>query len=78
MRHDNRQPDQRRPIKVKRHFTKAASGSVLIRAGRTTVLCTASVADDVPPWMAGQGRGWVTAEYNMLPGSVIPPHPRAS
>ena len=58
--------------KIKRHFTRAAPGSVLIQAGRTTVLCTASVADKVPPWMAGKGRGWVTAEYGMLPGSTSP------
>jgi ribonuclease PH len=44
----------------------------LIQAGRTTVLCTADVSDEVPPWMKGQGRGWVTAEYNMLPGSTSP------
>jgi ribonuclease PH len=72
MRHDDRQVDQLRPLKIKRHFTRAAPGSVLIQAGRTTVLCTASVAQQVPPWMAGQGRGWITAEYAMLPGSTSP------
>lgn len=50
----------------------AAPGRVIIRAGRTTVLCTASVETSVPPWLAGQGKGWVTAEYNMLPGSTAP------
>jgi ribonuclease PH len=60
-RHDDRQPDELRPLKIKRHFTRAVPGSVLIQAGRTTVLCTASVADKVPQWMVGQGRGWVTA-----------------
>ena len=45
---------------------------MLIQAGRTTVLCTASVDEQVPPWMAGKGRGWVTAEYSMLPGSTSP------
>jgi ribonuclease PH len=50
----------------------AAAGRVLVRAGRTVVLCTASVELSVPPWMVGQGRGWVTAEYNMLPGSTAP------
>ena len=45
---------------------------MLVQAGRTTVLCTASVADQVPPWMAGRGRGWLTAEYGMLPGSTSP------
>ncbi|NQU21859.1 MAG: ribonuclease PH [Candidatus Nealsonbacteria bacterium] len=72
MRHDNRQIDQLRPIKVKRRFTRSAPGSVLIKAGRTTVLCTADVSSEVPPWMANQGRGWVTAEYSMLPGSTTP------
>jgi ribonuclease PH len=50
----------------------AAAGRVIVRAGRTVVLCTASVEEGVPPWMAGQGKGWVTAEYNMLPGSTAP------
>src|SRR5690606_2017199 len=47
-------------------------GSVLIRAGNTTVLCTASIDESVPPWMVGKGRGWITAEYNMLPSSTSP------
>jgi ribonuclease PH len=72
MRHDQRQPDQLRPVKIKRGFTKATPGSTLIRAGRTVVLCTASIEPGVPPWMAGQQRGWITAEYNMLPGSTSP------
>jgi ribonuclease PH len=72
MRHDGRANDQLRPITVQRQFTRPAAGSVLITAGRTTVLCTASVDPQVPPWMAGQGRGWVTAEYGMLPGSTSP------
>jgi ribonuclease PH len=72
MRHDGRKPDELRPIKIKRRFTRSAPGSVLVQAGRTTVLCTADVANDVPPWMKGQGRGWVTAEYSMLPGSTSP------
>jgi ribonuclease PH len=76
MRHDGRRPDELRPLKIKRRFTRAAAGSVLIQAGRTTVLCTASVAPDVPPWMKGEGRGWITAEYNMLPGSTSPRKPR--
>ena len=50
----------------------AAPGRVLVKAGRTTVLCTASIEESVPPWMKGQGKGWVTAEYNMLPGSTAP------
>jgi ribonuclease PH len=72
MRPDGRQPDALRPITVTRAFTRPAAGSVLFQAGRTTVLCTASVEPSVPPWMAGQGRGWVTAEYSMLPGSTSP------
>lgn len=50
----------------------AAPGRVLVKAGRTIVLCTASIDESVPPWMKGQGKGWVTAEYNMLPGSTAP------
>jgi ribonuclease PH len=72
MRHDGRKPDELRPIKIKRRYTRSAPGSVFIQAGRTTVLCTADVADEVPPWMKGKGRGWVTAEYGMLPGSTSP------
>ena len=72
MRHDNRQVDELRPIRIKRRFTRAAPGSVWIQAGRTTVLCTASVEAAVPPWMAGRDRGWITAEYSMLPGSTSP------
>ena len=49
-----------------------APGRVIVKAGRTTVLCTASIEESVPPWMKGQGKGWVTAEYNMLPGSTSP------
>ena len=76
MRHDGRRDHELRPMKIKRRYTRAAPGSVLIQAGRTTVLCTASVAEEVPPWMKGEGRGWVTAEYNMLPGSTSPRKPR--
>jgi ribonuclease PH len=71
-RHDGRRPDELRPLRIKRRYTRAAPGSVLIQAGNTTVLCTASVDEQVPPWMKGQGRGWITAEYNMLPGSTSP------
>ncbi len=73
MRHDGRKPDELRPIKIKRGYTGQAPGSVLIQAGRTTVLCTASVEFNLPPWMKPEeGRGWVTAEYSMLPGSTNP------
>ncbi len=69
-----RKSDELRPLKIKRRFTRAASGSVLVQAGRTTVLCTASVSDERPKWMAAEGetKGWVTAEYSMLPGSTDP------
>jgi ribonuclease PH len=66
---DGRTPDQLRPITFERDFTEMAGGSCLVSFGRTRVLCTASVDDDVPRWMRGKGKGWVTAEYSMLPGS---------
>lgn len=72
MRHDHRRPDQLRPMRVQRQFTAAPGGSVLIEAGNTKILCTASLDAYVPPWMTGQGRGWITAEYSMLPGSTSP------
>jgi len=74
MRHDGRAVDELRPITVERHFRGAAPGSVLIQAGNTAILCTASVDDSVPPWKASQENptGWVTAEYVMLPGSTSP------
>ena len=52
-----------------RDFTEMADGSVLVEFGRTRVLCTASVEERIPPWLKGSGKGWVTAEYSMLPGS---------
>jgi ribonuclease PH len=67
-----RPADQLRPLKIKRRYTGSAPGSVLIQAGRTTVLCTASVEPGVPPWLLGKGKGWITAEYSMLPGSTSP------
>ena len=69
MRHDGRQPDEHRPITFQRDFTVAAAGSVLVSFGGTRVLCTASIDEDVPRWMRGKGKGWVTAEYSMLPGA---------
>lgn len=72
MRHDGRSPATLRPILVQRGYTRPAAGSVLVKSGRTTVLCTASVENNVPAWMVGKGRGWVTAEYSMLPGSTSP------
>jgi len=67
-----RRANQLRQISVQRHFTNKAPGSVLFSAGNTVVLCTASVEDSVPPWMEGKGKGWITAEYNMLPSSTSP------
>jgi ribonuclease PH len=68
-RRDGREPDDLRPVAFTRDYTEFAAGSVLVEFGRTRVLCTASVEERVPPWMRGSGRGWVTAEYSMLPGS---------
>jgi ribonuclease PH len=69
VRHDGRAADELRPITFERGFTDQTAGSVLVSFGRTKVLCTVSVDDDVPRWMRGSGEGWVTAEYSMLPGS---------
>ncbi|MEQ8848235.1 ribonuclease PH [Botrimarina sp.] len=71
-RHDGRRADQLRQLRFSLGYASAADGSVLVEWGGTIVLCTASVAPDVPTWLAGKGRGWVTAEYNMLPGSTRP------
>jgi ribonuclease PH len=68
-RRDGRSPDDLRHVRFTRDFTEFAAGSVLVEMGRTRVLCTASVDEDVPRWMRGRGSGWVTAEYSMLPGS---------
>ena len=59
-----------RPASIEPGFVRPAAGSALISAGETRVICTASVQESVPRWMAGQGRGWVTAEYGMLPAST--------
>lgn len=69
MRPDGRANDELRPVAFERDFTDMADGSVLVSFGRTRVLCTASIDDDVPRWMRNTGKGWVTAEYSMLPGS---------
>lgn len=74
-RHDGRAPDQLREIKVERGFTRYAEGSVLICFGETRVLCNASVEEKVPSFMRGEERGWVTAEYSMLPRAT---HTRSS
>ncbi len=69
-RRDGREPDELREVRFTRDFTELAMGSALVEFGRTRVLCTASVEERVPPWLRGKGRGWVTAEYSMLPGST--------
>ena len=66
---DGRAPDELRPVSFERDFTEMAAGSCLVAFGKTRVLCTASIDEDVPRWMLGRGKGWVTAEYSMLPGS---------
>jgi len=63
--------NQLRSVQIERHFTKHAEGSVLIKQGGTWVLCTASVEEKVPPFLKGKGKGWVTAEYSMLPRSTV-------
>jgi ribonuclease PH len=65
-----RRPDEARALRITRHFTRHAEGSVLIEVGETRVLCTASVEENVPPFLRGRGQGWVTAEYGMLPRST--------
>jgi ribonuclease PH len=66
---DGRAPDQLRPVSFERDFTEMADGSALVTFGNTRVLCTASIDEDVPRWMRNSGKGWVTAEYSMLPGA---------
>jgi ribonuclease PH len=70
IRSDGRQLNEARPLSFERDFTIMALGSVLVSFGNTRVLCTASVEEDVPRWLRGTGKGWVTAEYSMLPGST--------
>jgi ribonuclease PH len=69
-RHDGRAPNEMRPLSITAGFVRSATGSALIEAGGTRVICTASAVEDVPRWLAGKGRGWVTAEYGMLPAST--------
>jgi ribonuclease PH len=70
MRPSNRAPDEMRDIQFTRNFTRHAEGSVLVEFGHTRVLCTATVEEKVPRFLKGQGKGWVTAEYGMLPRST--------
>ncbi|MDR2115462.1 MAG: ribonuclease PH, partial [Planctomycetaceae bacterium] len=77
MRSDNRRNDELRTITIKRCFVEATPGSVLISAGKTVVLCSASIGEELPKWMPRDSvRGWITAEYRMLPGSTNPRTPR--
>ena len=76
MRPSARRPDELRPVRFTRGYTSHAEGSVLVEFGDTRVLCTASVEDKVPPFLKGQGRGWVTAEYGMLPRATSERTPR--
>jgi ribonuclease PH len=69
MRPDGRAPDELRPIRIERGYLRHAEGSALIDMGETRVLCAATVEDNVPRWMYGKNRGWITAEYGMLPRS---------
>jgi ribonuclease PH len=69
-RYDGRAPDELRKVEIELGFTDNPAGSALIRTGRTMVLCTATLEKSVPGWLRGSGRGWVTAEYSMLPGST--------
>ena len=75
MRPSARAAHELRPVQITRHFTRHAEGSVLIEFGQTRVICTASVEDRVPPFLKGKGKGWVTAEYGMLPRAT---HTRSS
>ncbi len=67
---DGRRPDELRPLEIEPDYLEQANGSALISFGKTRVLCTASVEEGVPRWLAGSGRGWLTAEYSMLPAST--------
>ena len=69
-RFDGRKADDLRPVTFTRNYTSSSPGSVLVGFGKTKVLCTASIAHEVPKWLEGKGQGWVTAEYGMLPGST--------
>ena len=73
---DGRTADELRPIAIEPGFVRSATGSALIAAGATRVICTASIQESVPKWLAGRGRGWLTAEYGMLPASTSERKPR--
>jgi ribonuclease PH len=71
MRPSRRKPDELRPVSIDRRVSMHAEGSCLIKFGNTHVLCTATVEDRLPPWLKGQGKGWITAEYGMLPRATV-------
>jgi ribonuclease PH len=75
-RHDGRGPDELRPLSIEPDYLEQPHGSALISCGKTRVLCTASLQESVPRWLAGQGRGWLTAEYSLLPASTGDRTPR--
>src|SRR5262249_18913413 len=75
-RSDNRTPEQMRPVKIVPEFISTAEGSALIEVGNTRVICTASIEETVPSFMKGSGKGWITAEYSMLPRSTLTRTPR--
>src|SRR3989441_9528882 len=77
-RSDNRAPDQMRPVSIIPNYINTAEGSVLIEVGNTRVICTASVEETVPAFLRNTGKGWVTAEYGMLPRSTLTRSPRES
>ncbi|SHE40515.1 ribonuclease PH [Ferrithrix thermotolerans DSM 19514] len=70
MRRDGREPDELRAVAIERGFTEMAAGSALVTFGKTKVICTASIEEKLPPWLRNGGKGWVTAEYSLLPGST--------
>lgn len=76
MRIDGRKPDQMRPVRIIRNFIKHAEGSVLIQLGETKVICTASLEERVPPFLRNSGKGWISAEYSMLPRATKTRKPR--
>jgi ribonuclease PH len=70
MRSDGRRPDELRPLEIEVDYLEQPAGSALISAGKTRVLCTASITEGVPRWLMGRGKGWMTAEYGLLPAST--------
>ncbi|MGA2435901.1 MAG: ribonuclease PH, partial [Bryobacteraceae bacterium] len=76
MRTDGRAPDQMRPVRIETGYLLTAEGSALIEVGNTRVLCAASIEDSVPQFLRGRGKGWVTAEYSMLPRATVRRTPR--